>query len=318
MDDVPERRLPPAPHVTCREIATADFNEVLLVLGRGFPESRDYYVHVLDRLAKHATPLGFPKYGYVLVVDGAIVGVVLTIFSSMTVDGETRVRINPANWYVDPEYRGYAAMMTSRLRTYKQATYLNITPSPHTWPMLEALGYRRFCNGGFFALAALNRRSFTATVRRISADVEPGGGLSPAEAELLRAHAGFGCISVVCEWKKRRYPFVFLRRLIPWKGTHMPHALLVYCRDFESYVQLAGPLGRFLLLRGMPLVLSDSNGPVPGLIGRYVEWGVKFARGPHQPHLGDLSYTEWAMFTPDLMGLSTRPPSVLPATTNRT
>ncbi len=90
----------------------------------------------------------------------------------------------------------------------------------------------------------------------------------------------------------------------------MPHAQLVYCRDFESYVQLAGPLGRFLLLRGIPLILSDANGPVPGLMGRYYgDWGVKFARGPHLPHLGDLSYTDWAMFNPGSMRSSTAAPA---------
>jgi hypothetical protein len=154
-------------------------------------------------------------------------------------------------------------------------------------------------------------------VRGAASDNSPGEGLSSSETELLRAHAAFGCISVVCEWNRRRYPFVFLRRTIRWKGIPMPHAQLVYCRDFESYVQLAGPLGRFLLRRGMLFVLSDANGPVPGLLGRYVDWGVKFARGPHVPHLGDLSYTEWVMFTPDSTGTSPRIPSAPPATANR-
>ncbi|MGH7655331.1 MAG: acyl-CoA acyltransferase, partial [Gemmatimonadaceae bacterium] len=173
------------------------------------------------------------------------------------------------------------------------------TPAPHTWPMLEALGYRRISNGGFFALAAFSGPRVAAKVRRVSSEVEPGGGLSPAEAGLLRAHASFGCTSLVCEWEKRRYPFVFVPSRIRWKGIQLPHAALGYCRDFESYVQLARPLGRYFLLRGMPLVFSDANGPVPGLKGRYVDWGVKFARGPHMPHVGDLSYTERLMFDMD-------------------
>jgi hypothetical protein len=309
----------PSPHVMCREIAEADFPAVLAALQRGFPEAREYYVRALQRLTSHVAPPGFPKYGYVLQVDGAIVGVVLTICSSMPVGGEERLRMNPANWYVDPEYRGYAAMMTSRLRTYKQATYLNITPAPHTWTMLEALGYRRFCNGAFFAVAALSRNAATAAVRRVTSAVEPGGGLSAAEAGLLSEHARFGCISVVCEWKKRRYPFVFLKNRTRWKGMRMPYAQLIYCRDFESYVQLAGPLGRFLLRRGLPLVLSDANEPVPGLTGRYyVDWGVKFFRGPHRPHLGDLSYTEWAMFSADSTDTAANMPSVPPAIAGRT
>jgi hypothetical protein len=292
-----------APYVACREIVEADFDEVLTVLLRGFPDRRrEHYVRALERLAVHATPPGYPKYGYLLVVDSAIVGVVLTICSSMAVGGENRVRVNVSSWYVEPEFRGYAPMMTSRLRAYRKATHMNISPAPHTWAMLEALGYRRFCNGGFFALAALSGRSLTATVRRVSSTVEPGGGLTPAEAELLRAHAGVGCISVVCEWEKRRYPFVFFPSRTRWKGIRMRHAQLVYCRDFESYVQLAGPLGRYLLRRGMLLVYSNANGPVSGLSGRYVEWAVKYARGPHPPNFGDMAYTELVMFELDSPG----------------
>jgi hypothetical protein len=309
MDDVSNSSSSLAPNVTCREIGVADFPNLLLTLEKGFPDQpREYHVRALQRLTEHATPSGFPKYGYVLLADRAIVGCVLTIFSSMMVDGENRLRVNVANWYVDPEFRGYAPMLTSPLRAYKQATYLNISPAPHTWPMLEALGYRRFSDGGFFALAALSGRSATATVRRVSSHVEAGDGLSPAEAGLLRAHAGFGCISVVCEWEKRRYPFVFVPKRIRWNGIQLPHAQLVYCRDFESYVQLAGPLGRFLLRRGMPLVLSDADGPIPGLRGRYVNWGVKFARGPYPPHFGDLSYTEWTVLAPSSAGTSVRTP----------
>lgn len=296
MHDGHERGSSPQPQVACREIVEADFDDVLATLGRGFPEPREYYARALERLRTHATPPGYPKYGYVMFVDGSMVGVVLTLCSSMTVDGENRLRVSPANMYIDPQYRGYVAMMTARLRAYKQATHLNITPAPHTWNMLEALGYRRFCNGGFFALAALSGRSATATVRRVTSTVEPGEGLTPSEAELLRAHAAFGCISVVCTWKNRQYPFVFLPSRIRWKGMPLPYAQLIYSRDFETYVEFAGPLGRFLLRRGMILIASGANGPVAGLIGRYVDWGVKFARGPNPPHLGDLAYTEWAMF----------------------
>ncbi len=304
MDDVRQPGSSPAPNVRCREIVAADYDELLVVLVKGFPEwSREHCIRALERLAGHASPPGFPKYGYVLTADGTIVGVVLTVISSMTVDGQDRVRINVANWYVDPAFRGYATMLTSPLRAYKRATHLNVSPAPHTWQMLETLGYHRFCTGGFFALAALSWRSLTATVRGVSAEAVPGAGLTPSEAELLRAHSALGCISVICEWEERAYPFVFLPTHIRWKGIPVPYAQLIYCRDFESYVQLAGPLGRYLLRRSIPLVLSDANGPVPGLIGRYVNWGVKFARGPNPPHLGDLSYTERVMFAPELMGL---------------
>ena len=81
-----------------------------------------------------------------------------------------------------------------------------------------------------------------------------------------------------------------------WKGIPLPYALLAYCRSVDDFVEAAGPIGRFLARRGMPLVFIDANGPIAGLSGRFVEWGPKFYRGPHAPSHGDIAYTERVMF----------------------
>ena len=60
---------------------------------------------------------------------------------------------------------------------------------------------------------------------------------------------------------------------------------------------LAGPIGRYLAVRGRPLVIIDSNGPIPGLIGKYVDGKApKYFKGPDRPHFGDLAYTEAVLF----------------------
>jgi hypothetical protein len=65
----------------------------------------------------------------------------------------------------------------------------------------------------------------------------------------------------------------------------------------EDLVRFSKPLGRFLLSRGKPLLLIDANGPIPGLRGKYVEGAApKYFRGPEPPRLGDLAFTEAAMF----------------------
>ena len=285
--------------VRCREIRTTDLAEVLVLLQKGFPErSRDQLRRALDRQSAHAPPLGFPKYGYLLESNGNAVGVISVIFSSMTVDGELRVRGNVANWYVEPEFRSYAAMLTSRALGHKNVTFLNITPAAHTWPILEAQGYRRFSTGLFFAVAWLSPGSSRARIRNASAGVPAGEELSPSETDLLRDHASYGCLSLVCDSSTGRHPFVFAIRWTRWKSLPLPYALLVYCRDLTDFVRFSGPLGRFLALRGMPLVCIDSTGPIPGLIGKFVEWGPKFFKGPNRPTLGDLSYTEGVVFNP--------------------
>ena len=77
----------------------------------------------------------------------------------------------------------------------------------------------------------------------------------------------------------------------------IPFAFLIYCRDLESFVRFARPLGTYLARHGIPLVVLDANGPIPGLFGRYEEnVGPKYFKGPEQPALGNLSYSERAMF----------------------
>ena len=61
--------------------------------------------------------------------------------------------------------------------------------------------------------------------------------------------------------------------------------------------RFAGPIGRYLALRGRPFVIIDANGPIPGLIGKYFDDTMpKYFRGPARPRLGDLAYTEAALF----------------------
>jgi hypothetical protein len=73
-------------------------------------------------------------------------------------------------------------------------------------------------------------------------------------------------------------------------------AYLGYCRGLDDFVRFAGPLGRFLALRGFPLVVLDANGPLKGLVGWYSDGAPKYFQGPDQPRLGDIAYSERALF----------------------
>jgi hypothetical protein len=289
--------------IRSREIGPDDFSAILTLLQSGFPRrSRDHWVVALKRLSEHSTPPGFPRYGYLLEADGVPVGVLLVIFSSMIVSGETRIRANRASWYVEPAFRSHAVLLTTHPQAHKKVTFLNITPARHTWPILEAQNYVRFCTGHFKAFAALHSGPAGARVKIVTPGIRPAEDLSSSEVELLLAHASYGCISVTCTVGGRRYPFVFARSWHRWKPfglpveLPLPYALLVYCRDLEEFIQFAGPLGRYLAWRGMPMVFIESQGSIGGLIGRFSASGPKFFRGPNPPHVGDLSYTEWVMF----------------------
>jgi hypothetical protein len=76
----------------------------------------------------------------------------------------------------------------------------------------------------------------------------------------------------------------------------MPCAQLIYCGDIGDFVRFAGPIGRYLARRGKPLVIIDSNGAIPGLVGTFRPGSMtKYFKGPQRPRLGDLAYSEYAV-----------------------
>lgn len=276
-----------------REIGPADLNNVIDLLTIGYHRYRDrsYWINAIQRLTAHETPTGVPKYGHVLERNGTLVGVILVIFSSQTINGVEHLRCNGSSLYVIPAFSGYGALLVKRALQRKDVTYLNLTPARHTLDMLEVQGYNRFSNGVFVALPALSPAT-DLRIRPVETAADLDARLEPFEAKLLLAHVGFGCISVLCEKDGQIYPFVFALR----RKYGIPIAHLVYSRDQQNFVCFAGALGRFLRRYGYRVVILDANGDIPELTGQYFAMRPKFAMGPEQMRLGDLCYTERVMF----------------------
>jgi len=288
-------RMPPASpeKVRVREIAASDLSAIAALLSRGFPfRSESYWLRGLQRHAERRRPDGYPEFGYCLDCAGQPVGVILLLFSRVLAGGEMIVRANVSSWYVAPEHRAFGSLLVRAATRDKSVTYFNITPAPHTWRQVEAQGFSVYCKGQIYAALALSRPARDADVRAF-AD-ETAGGLSAFERDLLCQHQALGCLSVVACDSTGVYPFVFQSHRIK---NVMPVYRLLYCRDIADLARFAGNIGRFLARRGGMLVRFDANGPVPRLLGWYSEQrGRKYAKGPHPPHLGDLAFTEAALF----------------------
>jgi len=282
--------------VRCRPIGEADLDGVATVLAKGFPHREAAWFRAgLDRLSARAVPEGMPRYGFMLEHMGRAVGAVLLMFSAR--DAMPGARCNIACWYVEPEHRGHAAMLSAMALKYKGVTYLNVTPAPNTWPILEAQGYRRYCSGLFLAFPALGAPQPQVRVEFVNAGDADSHGLEEAEAARLREAAGHGCVSLVARTPDGARPFVFLPFRMRSGRVPLPVAQLAYCRDAADLAAVAGPVGRALLRKGRLAVLMDANGPVPGLTGTYTEKrGRKYCKGPGQPVLGDLLDTELVIF----------------------
>jgi hypothetical protein len=283
------------PKIRARQIVDSDARGVADLLKKGFGRRRtlQYWRHALERLAAHPRPDGTPKYGYLMERDGVPIGVILLIHSTVPTREGPVIRCNVSSWYVEPAYRGHAPMLVTQAMKRKDVTYVNISPVRHTRPIVEAQGFVRYNNGQLVAVAVPALLGSRAA-RILDARAVPDAPHEPFERKLLLDHAGYGCIAFWYVAPERAYPFVFAPRVL--KGV-VRCAQLIYCRDIDDYVRFARPIGSFLGGRGRNLLLIDANGPIRGLIGCYIEGRApKYFKGAVRPRVGDLAYTEAALF----------------------
>jgi hypothetical protein len=282
-----------APSLRCRQIEEADLESVASLLAQGFPtRSRQFWLGAFAQLRRHAVPPGLPRYGYMLDSDGRAVGAVLLICTLVRGDRGDAPRCNLSSWYVDPAFRAFAPMLVSRALRPKDVTFINVSPARHTWPILEAQGFSRICDGAFFAVPLLNGWFGGAKIKVLDGRQKPQVCFDPRDQETLSAHAAHGCITFWCATAERAYPFVFRRRFV--RGF-VPYAQLIYCSDVTDFVRCAGPLGRALARRGLPFVMIDASAPIPDLAGWYSPGMPKYFKGPQRPRLGDIAYTEYGV-----------------------
>jgi hypothetical protein len=288
----------PAVKPRIREISDNDVEAIADLLTRGFVHRpREYWMRGLRRQGTRPLPPDVPRYGYLLENEGVTVGCLLLIYSSKVIDGETVTCCNVSSWYVDPAFRNYAALFASMTQKRKDVTYFNVTPAAATWPILDAQGFKPYCRGLYFSAPALSRNGHGMTIAAVTPDTPSVAGLSGEELDMLKRHAEYGAVSLVCRNAEATLPFVFFplrkrRGVIP-----VPALQLGYCRSIPDYVGCAGAIGRYLLQRGKPVIIVDANEPLAGLAGFYSEaHGRKYFRGPHRPRLGDLADTEFALY----------------------
>jgi hypothetical protein len=280
------------PRVRCRQITAADLDETAALLKQGFPiRSLSYWTQGLAKLGDHPTPPDCPKYGYVLEVEGRLVGVLLLISTALPSGDITITRCNVSSWYVQDSYRGFASLLITAAARKKHVTYINVSPAPHTFETIKMQGFTCCAEGQFYSFPIMTAPVGHVRIRTIERDVAA----TDSETEILKTHAGYGCLSIICETDGQRYPFIFLRRKLAHRL--LPGAQLIYSRDIADFSRFAGNLGWFLLNYGMPCVIVNANGPIPGLAGRYYEGrGPKYYKGPNPPLLSDLAFSEMVLF----------------------
>jgi hypothetical protein len=272
--------------LSCRPMEERDIEPAVALLTAGFPERPPrYWRRALHRLRDRSIPPGRPRYGYVMTADGALVGILLLIFSEAD-DGTSRG--NVSSWYVVPPYRGFSHILLATPLKLKDVTLFNISPASNTLETVRAQGFTKYVSGAFHALAALAEPVRGARVRRVHRSDD-------SASRILVEHAAWGCLSFEVSYQGETYPFVFVRSRV--LGRTLPCAHLVYCREMSEFRRFAGPLGRRLFGHGLPVITIDAEAPIPGLVGVHrAGRSLRVYEGVVPPRIGDLSYTELAIF----------------------
>jgi hypothetical protein len=265
--------------VHCRPIADSDLNALADLLSRGFPATRrSTWTNGFARWQQLPTVEGMPRFGYLL--DGGVgpVGVILLISSRR---GD-RVMVNLSSWYVEPGWRAHSTMLIGLATKLKHVTYLDASPAPHTWRMLQAQGFSLY-NFGRSAVFALPGRG------HVSQDIPD----DLPEAQLLGDHRKLGLISLVVEKDGMVSPFVFKPRML--KTLPIPVMDVLFTRSPDDFRRCAPALAKYFLRRGSLAFLID--GDMEGHLSHYVEGKEpRYFKGPWRPMLGDLAYTEKVLF----------------------
>ncbi|MGA7329570.1 MAG: hypothetical protein WBX25_35095 [Rhodomicrobium sp.] len=284
----------PNPVIRSREITGADFHVMAAFFARGLGYPAWAYLHIFELLRDHPTPEGYPKYGYILEANGSIVGGIILIFSSVGSGDKKSVRCQLTAWYVEPAYRTYSTIFTSKALRFKDVTYVNLTARPAARPIVEAQGFIKFSKGQFVAIPSLNFfLSRGDNAKAVKADAEPEGVYDLYERKLLLDHQKYGNICFWCVTASDAFPFVFKPRIV----KHViPAVQLLYCRDIQDLARFARPIALHLASYGRFFVFADANERITGLIGHYFDGMYpRWYKGP-KPRLGDLSYTLPALF----------------------
>jgi hypothetical protein len=282
-----------SPFIRARQISEADIEAMAELFGHGFGSPVKLYRQIFEILRAHETPPGFPKYGWLLEVDGVIVGGLILVYSDIGLNGCSAIRCHVAAWYFKPEFRSYSTILNLRALGHKEVTYVNLTAAPVARPIIEAQGFQKYSQGQFFAVPVLKFGFATEIVKLVKTESLPEKYKGGSEYDLVLDHERYGCIGIWCVTPNSAHPFVFQRRSIK---RFVPGVRLIYCRDVSELVRFSAPLGSYLAARGMMVISIDANEAIRGLPGRYCDDLRPLWYKGTKPRLGDLAYTLRAIF----------------------
>jgi len=271
-----------------REIAAEDLPAVIDLLSEGFPaKDRAYWQDSIAALEQRPLVAPYPRYGYVLIADGAPQGVILLI--TTTVGGTARS--NLSSWYVHPDHRNLASFLFQRSLKTKGGLYLNVSPAPQVMPIVKAFGFQPYTAGTYMLDPSAVFHSAKGRVRAF--DTSAANALEDAAADVIKRHQAYGCTAITIEDTEGVMPALYRVRMV--RGV-VPVAGFVWGTP-ERLIRNRGALMRWLIGRGILAAFVDAPcGETETGVRLFREKGVRYRKGNGDVQVGDLRETELAVF----------------------
>lgn len=254
-------------------------DRAIAVLARGFPERAPAFwragferMRGLGGNVRADVPLA-----YLLPGEPTDVGVLLTpaVLREIRDEPPTRV-VNLSSWAIDAPHRWRGPAMLRAILKRHEAVFTDLTPSVEVARMLPALGFAPICTGTTLHLLALDAAAPARGARMVGADDPAVRDALGPDAQALSAHRTIGCRVAVLAAPDALVPLVFR----PIRVRRLPAVELLYCTDHRLLVRHRAAVARWLIVRGIALMVTDLR-PESGLVGHRPRRGGsgRFARG---------------------------------------
>jgi hypothetical protein len=257
---------------------SSDNQDVVLdLLCEGFDRPRSFWLDGLARVGQLGDNVASRvPLGYVLSGKDRPVGVVLTLASQSVMACRPALVINLSSWYVQRAHRWRAPAMLRAVLKAHDAVFTDLTPSEEVRKLNATVGFKPINSGQVItALPILTvTASRGATVRDF--DAHDVSAVSPEVASLLRRHQEIGCLPALLETRTGCHPLMFRRRTI--RGVSAVQ--LVFCDSNAALVDNLTAVARYLLAKGVAVMIGDDTGQRLRLGQVRRRGGLKFARAP--------------------------------------
>jgi acetoacetyl-CoA synthetase len=176
--------------------------------------------------------------GFVITVDGGIVGFIGTICAQRQVGDKSAIVCNCTSWYVRPEHRNLAVALLMTAHRDRSLSYTNLTPNEITSQMLRRMGFVTLSKRRLFLPVLFNPETLLVSPPSVSFDPKTVYALlDEQQRRIFNEHSAYDCLQgVVADGTDYAY-LVAKRRL--WRpgrlagllsrSVGIPYSMILYC-----------------------------------------------------------------------------------------